>query len=544
MIERALIQDYNKTRVTKDTSLICHAPFTNINFEQNGNATACCYNRTHMLGTYPNDTLMDMWFGESADELRQYIKDNNLDGGCSLCKKQLYSRNFNGMRAKGYDWGADRPVVAAAKKAAVLLTKGKYIQMPTSMEFELSNVCNLECVMCNGYFSSSIRKNREKAEPLTNPYDEAFVEQLVPFLSYMRDARFLGGEPFLIDIYYNIWEKIAEHNPSMRVHITTNATVLNNKAKGLLERMNSHIILSMDSIVKDTYEQIRKNAKFDRVWEHLQYFLEYTRRKKTQISMAVCPITLNWHEMPDLVRYCNQEGIKVFFNTVYRPEGYTLELLPTDKLEEIVNQLDDEATHLPENDYLTQYNKNMYLDMVNQIRAWRENSKDDESIYIDDNGGYTSKLVEEALDQLSSHEMVAGCEHPELTKEILKNLLFTDFLDQNDQTPEPSKEVFSNDLYKALHYKMIDTGAETFMRALMDAYRAFAVHTGRTEPELLNDLTTKMRQVEELTLSHTEQKAIVKEMIRTKPRHFIDMSLSMSVDDAREAFLLHYGAGQ
>jgi MoaA/NifB/PqqE/SkfB family radical SAM enzyme len=83
-----------------------------------------------------------------------------------------------------------------------------HINYPRVMEFELSNECNLECVMCNGYFSSSIRKNREKLPASVSPYNDQFVDELDQFIPHLTDAKFLGGEPFMIDIYLKIWERI------------------------------------------------------------------------------------------------------------------------------------------------------------------------------------------------------------------------------------------------------------------------------------------------------------------------------------------------
>jgi MoaA/NifB/PqqE/SkfB family radical SAM enzyme len=78
------------------------------------------------------------------------------------------------------------------------------VVMPKVMEFELSNECNLECVMCNGSFSSSIRKNREKLPPIISPYNDDFVNELDAFIPHLTDAKFLGGEPFMIEIYLKI----------------------------------------------------------------------------------------------------------------------------------------------------------------------------------------------------------------------------------------------------------------------------------------------------------------------------------------------------
>lgn len=532
MLDKELLKAYNQTRVTKDKSLICHAPFTNINFEQNGNATACCYNRTHVLGTYPKDTLMDLWFGDKAEELRRYIEQNSLEGGCSLCNKQLHSHNFHGMRAKGYDWGADRKIVSTAKKVLNYITKGKYVQMPVSMEFELSNTCNLECVMCNGYFSSSIRKNREKAPPLTNPYDEAFVEQLVPFLPHMRDARFLGGEPFLIDIYYSIWEKIAEHNPNMRVHITTNATILNNRAKGLLDRLQCNIILSIDSIVKETYEQIRVNAKYERVWEHIQYFLDYTRRKGTQMSMAVCPISLNWHEMPDLIRYCNKEGIKIFFNTVYSPEEYTLELLSTEELQHVVDTLD--KAKLPSGTYLENYNKDMYDGMLNQIKSWLNKSEQVDSLEASSHAE-VKELLDAAKGMIDTTQVDAR-----LTLIILESLLEFMVRFQNGASKFETEEKRKHELSVNLAHLFKESELEPFTKAYFAAYYTLCdlLYTGTSQ----SSLKEKFQVMQDIAGTHPNKYNIMRDLIRTEPSENIGILEQMPPEAVAAEMNLRYGS--
>ena len=122
------------------------------------------------------------------------------------------------------------------------------------MEFEMSNQCNLECIMCNGYVSSSIRQNRDKLPPVHSPYDEKFVTQLRPFIPHLREAKFFGGEPFLIPLYFKMWDAMMEINPSINIFVITNGTVLTDKVKTLLSLGNFELAVSIDSIRKDRYE--------------------------------------------------------------------------------------------------------------------------------------------------------------------------------------------------------------------------------------------------------------------------------------------------
>lgn len=333
MLNKDILQAYNASRQTAHKSLLCHAPFVNINFEPNGNMVACCYNRKEVLGRFPQNTIKEAWTGPVAEKLRGYIKNNDLGGGCNTCQELILAGNYKGTKAYHYDEFAHAPSTSDKIKSMLGIQSLGY---PRILEFELSNTCNLECTMCSGHFSSSIRKNRENLPALENPYTPAFVEQLTEFLPHLTDMKFLGGEPFLIDIYYDIWEKIIEINPKIKVHITTNGTVLNNRGKRILEQLNVAIILSIDSLDKETYEGIRINAKYDRMLENLSFFKHLVREKGTYLTFAVCPIISNWQTMPQMLEVANDEGINLHFNVVWAPEYLSLQYLDSDSLCEVI----------------------------------------------------------------------------------------------------------------------------------------------------------------------------------------------------------------
>jgi sulfatase maturation enzyme AslB (radical SAM superfamily) len=57
----------------------------------------------------------------------------------------------------------------------------------------------------------------EHKPPIKDVYDFNFVKQLIPFLPTLKKAQFYGGEPLLIPIYLEIWETIAQYNPSIQI---------------------------------------------------------------------------------------------------------------------------------------------------------------------------------------------------------------------------------------------------------------------------------------------------------------------------------------
>jgi MoaA/NifB/PqqE/SkfB family radical SAM enzyme len=365
MLDPNILVEYNDTRITAHRDIFCHAPFTSINFEQDGNATVCCYNRAHVLGTYPQDSIEEIWLGRQANELRRFLRSGVLPPGCQICGDQFQSRNFGGLRARFYDH------LAEAEYPEV---DGRFVPLPKVLEFEISNLCNLACTMCNGFFSSTIRKYRERRPPLKSPYDRRFVDQLEPFLPHLAEARFLGGEPFLVSLYYDIWERIARLNPGMDVTIVTNGTILNQRVRQTLAGLKVHVNVSLDSLDPENYERIRVNASFGEVMENFKYFRDYVRSKDTSMAVNVCPMQQNWQELPHFLRFCNEHEVTLFFNTMTHPEEMSLRSMGRDELGKVIEYLS--GATIGGSTGVQKTNEKNYLDLIHQIESFRSRAFD------------------------------------------------------------------------------------------------------------------------------------------------------------------------
>lgn len=362
-LNKAALKEYQHTRITSNKSALCHAPTTSMFFGIGGDVLACCMSREFPLGNIKNKTINEIWNGSIMLQMRKEMSRNQLNEACKYCVQQLNGHNFKNLHAANYDRYVDR-------RLKHVLRLGKRPKYPRIMEFELSNICNLECTMCNGFFSSSIRKNRENKPPLETPYGKDFALQLEEFLPHLTDAKFLGGEPFLAPVNYLIWDKIVEINPEIEVHITTNATVLNKRVKDLLNKLNVTYIVSIDSIVRETYTEIRKNADYDRVMEHVAFFRQQAAKRNKPVSFAVCPIATNRFEMPSLVEYCNHHNMTIFFNTVSYPESLALRKMNSTDLFELITQYTNNRPN-PIGEY-GHLNLAKFDDLLNQIKFWAD----------------------------------------------------------------------------------------------------------------------------------------------------------------------------
>lgn len=329
------LKAYNGERPRKTHGTFCSAPSVNLYFSWEGKVIACCYNQKYELGRYPEQSISEIWNGEPAKELRESLQNYDLSKGCESCHIDIQHGRFQSVNALRFD-------------------EYETMGFPKMMEFQLTNTCNLQCVMCSGFLSSSIRKNRENLPEIPMKFDANFVNQLTEFLPNLEYTMFSGGEPFLIPIYYDIWEKLAELNPNCLISVITNGTIFNNRVKTLLEKNNFNITISLDSPIKENYESIRIGASFDRVVSNAQYFSEYCKRKGTDFNLNFCPMISNWKEIPQMIELCNSLQSSVYFSIVYDPWKLSLSRLSKNELDYIIDKIEIEVKerNLPTNENL------------------------------------------------------------------------------------------------------------------------------------------------------------------------------------------------
>lgn len=343
-----VIKNFNKNRLLGPQKKICYAPFKMLYFAFNGEVIACCHNRRHILGMIPDQSIDEIWNGKVVQKLRDHITHNDLSMGCHICKDALLAGNYDGAKNGYYD-------------------RYSVSTMPRIMEFELDNRCNLSCIFCNDLFSSC--HERDKGLHNKNPYDAHFVKQLEPYIPHLKEAKFYGGEPFLIPIYYEIWALMIRLNPKIEILIQTNGTILNDRIKQMLEKGRFNINISIDSFKKEPFENIRRGAIFEQVLENVNYFQKYSARHKRHLGIIPTPCRRNWTELPDITNRAGALGAKVYFNTLVTPLEMALWNLPPKELEKIFNTLSQAKINL--STPVEKYNARHFSDFLKQLNGWR-----------------------------------------------------------------------------------------------------------------------------------------------------------------------------
>ncbi len=339
----------------------CNAPFNNMYITLQGNV-APCWKLPGFCDKWSKDrSLMDIWRGEHFQKYRDALKQNKFLNRCKECKKDIDNNVW--------------PLAMAYQEFPVN-------DMPSMMEIELSNQCNLECIMCNGNLSSGIRKNRDKLPPLPQIFDNTFLNQMREFIPHLVELRVNGGEPFAQKILLDLLDIVAEINPGLRVNIATNGTVYNKRVQGILDKCNIHLNISIDSLQEKRYEEIRVNGSFKTLMKYFEIFKEYCHTNERNLSIMVNPMNMNWDEMIDFVRFTELHNTSLWYNTILYPTHTTIKHLPYKEIKHILETLKEQLPSVSDFN-----NAHTARNLIEQIENWCLDAIDETPIKIYDEFG-------------------------------------------------------------------------------------------------------------------------------------------------------------
>jgi pyruvate-formate lyase-activating enzyme len=292
-------------------------------FDQFGRARACCQAAGNAFGDVATSTIREMWESSQAEAVREALEHGSFDRGCDFCAWQGRDGDGSNAFARGFDH---------------LRPDEHRLTWPKQLELALTNACNLQCTMCNGNWSSSIRLHREGRPPMAPAYGEAFFEELAEFLPHLESVRFFGGEPFLGAEPLRVMEMLEQLDDPPRVTLTTNGTICTERVQRIVRKLRPHVVVSIDGATTGTYDRIRQGAHLPDVLENLDWFR--AELGVGSVTIASCLMTSNWHEFAELLQLAEGRGLDIGINVVRFPADQSLYHLKAERLRTVVEQLE------------------------------------------------------------------------------------------------------------------------------------------------------------------------------------------------------------
>jgi len=176
---------------------------------------------------------------------------------------------------------------------------------PTIVHAELTNACNLKCVICP----------RNRMSRPVGYMDMSLVAKIAGEIRGKSDLVVLygWGESLFHPRFEEAIAVFKEHG--IATQLSTNAAVLTpERTERLLESGLDFLILSLDAVSRETYRRLRPGCDFNKTMENARHFLSEARRRESK-TFCVAQIIYtreNRAEVPAFRREWRKLGAKVW----------------------------------------------------------------------------------------------------------------------------------------------------------------------------------------------------------------------------------------
>ena len=303
---------------SKQQSNFCPIPFIQLQLNPLGNISACCFSEEYKVGDVLTDSIESIWNNKTMQDWRQEF----LTGKIKICEKAMKSFECHKMYQH--------------LNRLVELSKIQS-RPPQRLDLRLNGKCNLECIMCHVW------------EQPNGLYDKSDFWTYGPekIFPHLVEVDMLGGEPFIQKDTFRFIDLVAQVNPKCSWGFITNCSY---KFSSVLEKHLDrikirHIHMSIDSLVSETYAQIRKKGNLDKTLATVMSFIDY-RKKRTlkgepfTLFASFCIQKSNWMEIVNILDFCDKHQLRPILQSVIGDENLSLNHLKQKDLEGILNILE------------------------------------------------------------------------------------------------------------------------------------------------------------------------------------------------------------
>ena len=178
--------------------------------------------------------------------------------------------------------------------------------------------CNLRCVECA--VGGGLVRRKQGLMRLAQ-FDH-ILDKIKAHARYIY--LHLWGEPMLNP---DIFEMIVHASRYARTNISTNGNIVDNAmAKKLVASGVDEVIVSIDGVTQDVYEQYRRRGNATKAFQALLHIYKHMvlQGKHIQLTPQFIVFEHNYHQMDDFREACGKIGLVPVFKAPYLREGTAL----------------------------------------------------------------------------------------------------------------------------------------------------------------------------------------------------------------------------
>jgi len=389
----------------------CIMPFVHLHNMSSGLLKMCCITETPLTDSFGktvfvgNQPIEEVWNSHFLIAARQKLLANEELPTCTNCYK-VEDSGGTSLRQE-YNKFYKEEFIEFVKEAEE--NNGVVKTFPAFIELRTGNTCNSSCRMCNSNDSSLVHKEnitihntlKEKNfdsktveygyQMIGNPDKIIFglendrlsttkidinqhIDNIIANVENISLITLSGGEPFLLEKTEELIEVIADKNPSIRLHINTNGSVVSDKILRALQKISEvRICVSVDGYGL-VQEYIRHPLKWKKIETNLDR-LSLLSRKGFYITFNVTVQAFNILNLDELLlllaaRYPHSH---VNLSILNSPPFFDIKQLPLHIKEEAVQRnikLSDRLKEIPTSIEYVKENNTTLANRLLEINAY------------------------------------------------------------------------------------------------------------------------------------------------------------------------------
>lgn len=226
------------------------------------------------------------------------------------------------------------------------------------VEFKLGNFCNLKCIMCSPWSSSSIQtefvQHKTEYKSVGISWDHvdygehkwwdsiAFNEFYTKMLPSVTWLHFTGGEPFMVPGLTDILHSVAEPE---KVHLlfVTNMTIINDNILPLLNKFKSvNFAISLEGVGKHN-NYVRYGSDFSAIETNLEK-LKNTIKKNLYVNVSHTFQHTSIYSLPALIDWCYKQKFNIHFSLLGGEDYMRINSVPPADMAQFRDQINQSTT--------------------------------------------------------------------------------------------------------------------------------------------------------------------------------------------------------
>ena len=281
-----------------------------------------CSSDLTLLGNVQKNSIVEIVDSEKLSKIKEDFLEGKTNPNCVSCDDIEKRSGFSNVKNQ---YNKSFPDIHAGIK---------------KLDIRWSNLCNLHCIYCDQYSSSTWAEKYDPAsvKNIQNKNDIDLENWILARADQLDELQLLGGEPLLMKQNLELLELLLKVNPNVNLRINTNLSNVDTKVfETACKFQNVHWTISVETL-NDEYEYIRYGGN----WFDFMNNLTTISQLDHKITFNMLHFLLNYLSVFECVDWFRSLGFhpnSFVIGALLNPNYLNIRHLPKTTLKQVEQEL-------------------------------------------------------------------------------------------------------------------------------------------------------------------------------------------------------------